>query len=234
MAFRDHCRVSRPIPFRSLTGAGCSIQPLNGGASEVAWQSFFGRVNYNYNEKYLLELNLRRDGSSKFGPNKRYGNFPSVSVGWNLGRESFLANLNWITNAKLRSSWGISGNDRIGNYIYQQSYNTGLDYVLGNDVVVGAVALTSLANPSITWETIRQFNAGLDLALFQNRISLTADYFVRNSTDILYTNFPIPSSIGVTNLAAQNAAQLQNKGLELSVNYQENFGGLTAELPGLT
>ncbi len=216
--------------IQEFNGGGVINPSVSGGASEVSWQSFFGRVNYNYKEKYLLELNIRRDGSSRFGPNNRYGNFPSVSAGWNLARESFLSDVKWVSNFKVRSSWGISGNDRIGNYIYEQTYNTGLDYVLGNDVVVGAVALTSLANPNITWETIRQFNLGLDLELFQNRLYFSADYFRRNSTDILYTNFPIPNSLGVTNLAAQNAAGMLNKGLELTANYNETFGGLKVNL----
>lgn len=216
--------------IQEFNGGGVLNPSVSGGASEVAWQSFFGRVNYNYKEKYLLELNLRRDGSSKFGPSKRYGNFPSVSAGWNIARESFLSNIKWISNAKIRSSWGISGNDRIGNYIYEQTYNTGLDYVLGNDGVVGAVALTSLANPNITWETIRQLNAGLDLELFQNRLYISADYFRRNSTNILYTNFPIPNSLGVPNLAAQNAAGMLNRGLELTANYTERFGSLKVNI----
>jgi TonB-dependent starch-binding outer membrane protein SusC len=216
--------------IQEFNGGGVINPSVSGGASEVSWQSFFGRVNYNYKEKYLLELNIRRDGSSRFGPNNRYGNFPSVSAGWNLARESFLSDVKWISNFKVRSSWGISGNDRIGNYIYEQTYNTGLDYVLGNDVVVGAVALTSLANPNITWETIRQFNLGLDLELFQNRLYFSADYFRRNSTDILYTNFPIPNSLGVTNLAAQNAAGMLNRGLELTANYTETFGGVKVNL----
>lgn len=216
--------------IQEFSGGGVINPSVSGSASEVAWQSFFGRVNYNYKEKYLLEFNLRRDGSSKFGPNKRYGNFPSVSAGWNIARESFMREVPWVSNFKIRSSWGISGNDRIGNYIYEQTYNTGLDYVLGNDAVVGAVALTSLANPNITWETIRQLNVGLDLELFQNRLYFSADYFRRNSTDILYTNFPVPNSLGVTNLAAQNAAGMLNRGLELTANYTETFGGLKVNL----
>ncbi|KAB7726851.1 SusC/RagA family TonB-linked outer membrane protein [Rudanella paleaurantiibacter] len=215
--------------IQEFNGGGVTNPSVSGAASEVAWQSFFGRVNYNYMEKYLLELNLRRDGSSKFGQSKRYGTFPSMSVGWNLTREPFMQSLNWVSNFKLRSSWGISGNDRIGNYIYEQTYNTGLDYFLG-DAVVGAVALTSLANPNITWETIRQLNVGLDLELFQNRLYFSADYFRRNSTDILYTNFPVPNSLGVTNLAAQNAAGMLNRGLELTANYSNNFGGLKLNL----
>lgn len=216
--------------IQEFNGGGVLNPSVSGGASEEAWQSFFARVNYNYMEKYLFEANVRRDGSSKFGADNRYGTFPSLSAGWNIARESFLENSGFLSDLKIRASWGLSGNDRIGNYIFEQTYNTGLDYHLGQDVIVPAVALTSLANPFITWETIEQFNIGMDLALLSNRLNVTADYFKRISSDILYTNFPIPNSIGVTNLAAQNAAGMENSGLEMTVNYRQNVGKLTMNL----
>ena len=204
----------------------------NLGAFEETLQSFFTRINYNYDNKYLFEFNIRRDGSSKFGPSNRYANFPSASVGWVISREKFLENTDWLTSLKFRGSWGQSGNDRIGNYIYEQLFNTGLDYVLGNDQTVGAVALTRLANRTITWETIEQYDIGLDLTLLNNKVSFSADYFKRNSTDVLYGNFPVPSTLGVTNLAAQNAASLENSGLEFSANYRENFGKFNFSVGG--
>ncbi|MCM5664033.1 SusC/RagA family TonB-linked outer membrane protein [Galbibacter mesophilus] len=212
--------------IQEFNGGGVLNPSVNGGASEETLQSYFGRINYNYNDKYLLEFNIRRDGSSKFGPDNRYGTFPSASAGWVLSKESFLNKTDWLSLLKIRGSWGISGNDRIGNYIYEQTYNSGLDYVLGNDQTVGAVALTSLANRSITWETIEQYDLGIDLAFFKNKFSFTADYFERESSDILYGNFPIPSTIGVTNLAAQNAASMINSGLEFSTSYRDNIGSL--------
>lgn len=218
--------------IQEFDGGGVLNPSVSGGASEEAWQSFFGRVNYNFKEKYLFEFNLRRDGSSKFGPAYRYGTFPSLSAGWNIGREDFLAGSPLLSELKVRASWGISGNDRIGNYIFEQTYNTGLDYQIGQNTIVPAVALTSLANPSIAWETIEQFDIGVDLAMLENRINVTVDYFKRISSDILYTNFPIPNSIGVTNLAAQNAAGMENSGIELSVNYRQNFGALKMVLGG--
>ncbi|MDI1324110.1 MAG: TonB-dependent receptor [Algoriphagus sp.] len=216
--------------IQEFNGGGVVNPSVSGGASEEAWQSFFGRVNYNFKEKYLFEANVRRDGSSKFGENNRYGTFPSVSAGWNIAREDFLSGSETLTDLKLRASWGVSGNDRIGNYIYEQTYNTGLDYTLGQGVIVPAVALTSLANPFITWESIEQFDIGLDASFFSNKVSLTADYFKRISSDILYTNFPIPSSIGVTNLAAVNAAGMENSGVELSLGYRQNIGKLVMNL----
>lgn len=218
--------------IQEFNGGGVINPSVSGGASEEAWQSVFARVNYNYKEKYLFEANVRRDGSSKFGGNNRYGTFPSLSAGWNIAREEFLSGSEAITDLKLRASWGVSGNDRIGNYIFEQTYNTGLDYHVGQDVILSAVALTSLANPFITWETIEQFDIGLDAGFLRGKVNLTADYFKRISSDILYTNFPIPNSIGVTNLAAVNAAGMENAGLELSLGYRETIGKLTMNISG--
>lgn len=134
-------------------------------------------------------------------------------------------NIDFIKELKLRASWGISGNDRIGNYIFAQFYNSNLDYILGNDdnTVVGA-GITNLANPTIQWEETEQYDIGLNMGLFNNKIEIIADYFNKNSTNILYTNFPIPNTIGVETLAAQNAASINNKGLELGVYYRTNIG----------
>ena len=204
--------------------AGGVVDPaVAGSALEETYQSFFGRINYDYDGKYLAEFNLRRDGSSKFNSQNRYGNFPSASVGWRISRENFMQSISFINNLKLRASWGVSGNDRIGNYIYAQTYNPGIDYVLGDDNTVTGVALTSLANPSIKWEETEQYDIGLDLGMFNNKLDIVADYFNRNSTDILYTNFPIPNTLGVTTLEAQNAASMVNTGLEFGVNYRDNI-----------
>ncbi len=210
--------------LEEFNAGGITDPSVNGGAYEEVTQSFFGRINYNYDGKYLAEFNLRRDGSSKFGTTNLYGNFPSASVGWNISKEKFLESADFITNLKLRASWGISGNDRIGNYIPYQTYDPGQDYVLGNDNVVVGVAITSLANPFIRWEETEQYDIGLDLSLFKNKVELVADYFNRNSTDILYTNFPIPNTLGVANLGAQNAASMVNQGFELGINYRGNVG----------
>lgn len=207
-------------------GGGVLNPNVSGSAAEISLQSFFSRINYAYKGKYLFEFNLRRDGSSRFGPTNKYGNFPSASAGWRISEEKFMRDISWISDLKLRGSWGITGNDNIGNYIFQRTYNTNLDYTLGNDLIVGAVALTSLANPNITWENVKQVDVALEGSLFRNRLSFTAEYFKKSSYDILYTNFPVPSSIGVTNLAAQNAASMENSGLELTVNYRGKISKL--------
>ncbi len=206
--------------IQEFDGGGVLNPSVSGSASEEAVQSFFSRINYVYNGKYLFEFNIRRDGSSKFGPNNRYATFPSASAGWRISEEPFMKKVDWISDLKLRGSWGITGNDNIGNYIFDQTYNSGLDYYLGTSNIVGAVAITRLANQTITWETVKQYDIGLDAGLFKNRLTLSADYFERLSSDVLYANFPIPSTIGVTNLAAQNAASMVNRGLEITANYR--------------
>ncbi|MFH6768601.1 TonB-dependent receptor [Gaetbulibacter aquiaggeris] len=210
--------------IEEFNGGGIINPAVSGGAYEDTWQSFFGRVNYNYKEKYLAEFNLRRDGSSRFGPDNAYGNFPSASAGWRVSKEKFMEKLDFINNFKIRASWGITGNDRIGRNIWEQTYNPDQDYVLGNDTNVVGVAITSLANPTIRWEETEQYDIGLDISLFNNKVEFVADYFNRNSNDILYTNFPIPNTLGISNLGAQNAASMVNRGLELGLNYRGNVG----------
>ncbi len=213
-------------------GGGVLNPNVSGSAAEISLQSFFSRINYAYKGKYLLEFSLRRDGSSRFGSTNKYGNFPSASAGWRISEEKFMRDVSWISDLKLRGSWGITGNDNIGNYIFQRSYNTNLDYTLGSDLIVGAVALTSLANPNISWEKVKQVDVALEGSLFKNKLSFTAEYFKKSSYDVLYTNFPVPSSIGVTNLAAQNAASMENSGIELSLNYRGKIGKLGYHVGG--
>lgn len=213
-------------------GAGGITDPaVGGGAFEEALQSFFGRVNYVYDDKYLAEFNVRHDGSSKFGQDYRYGTFPSASVGWRISQEDFMADVNFISDLKLRGSWGLSGNDRVGNYIFAQNYNPNLDYFLGNSAAVG-VGITNLANPFIRWEQTEQIDIGLDVSLFKNRLELIVDYFSRESSDILYNNFPIPSTIGISNISARNSASMINRGLEFGANFRGNAGDLKYSFGG--
>ncbi len=205
--------------------AGGTLNPnVGGNRVEYSLISLFGRLNYNYKQKYLFEANLRRDGSSKFGPKNRFANFPSFSIGWLLSEEGFIKNtsaFDFLSYMKVRTSWGRTGNNRIGNYIWDQTYNTGIDYILGSGSLVSGVAITSLANTQIRWETTDQYNIGLDLGVFDNKLNLVADYFSRSSYDILYSNFPVPSTLGVSSLAAKNSAETLNTGLEFNLNYQK-------------
>jgi TonB-dependent starch-binding outer membrane protein SusC len=219
--------------LREFNGGGVSNPAVSGSADETSLQSFFGRVNYNYKEKYLFEANVRRDGSSRFGANNRFGTFPSFSAGWNIDKENFMPKINAISSLKLRASWGLSGNDRIANYLYNQNLGSNnIDYTVGNDLVIGGVALTVLANPLVKWEETEQLNIGMDLGLFGNKLIVNADYFRRNSSDILYASFPLPSTIGVTSLAARNSASMLNEGVEVNAAYRTNFGKLKMTVSG--
>lgn len=217
--------------LQEFNAGGITNPEVTGGASESTLQSFFSRVNYSYDDKYLAEINVRYDGTSNVrGENPEvdyYTLFPSASVGWVASKENFLKNATWISNLKFRGSWGLTGNDGgdgANNLI--QNLNGGLDYVLGvPGTTVGGVALTSLANPLLRWEKIEQYNVAMDLGLLKNKLTLTAEYYGRTSSDILYTNFPIPASIGITSIAAKNSATMVNKGLELALNYRNQVGG---------
>lgn len=178
--------------FRSTTATGedlpsDNISVLNGAlstsakgdAAEAALRSFFGRVNYNYKDRYLLEFNLRRDESSRIPKKNRVGYFPSVSVGWNIAQEAFMEKYSFISQLKLRASWGELGNQEIGYYPFAQYIGLGNNYVWGDNKTQG-VAISSLANPDIKWETTATTDVGIDAAFLNNKITLTADYFIKN------------------------------------------------------
>jgi len=215
--------------LQEFNGGGNLNPNVSGSASVEKLQSFFGRVNYIFNGKYLFEANVRRDGSSKFGPNNKYGTFPSASAGWRISEEKFISKIKWISDLKLRASWGITGNDNIDNNLYSQNYSVSGDYFIGN-TIVSTVALTSLANENIRWETVEQYNIGLDAGFFSNRLQFTADHFKRISTDLLYSNYPIPATIGISSLGAQNAADMVNEGTEFNLNYRNQSRKLNYSL----
>ena len=201
--------------------AGGTETSASGGASEDAQQSFFTRLNYDYQEKYLTEFNYRIDGSSRFGSDNQYGFFPSASVGWRISEEDFFQ-YEVINELKMRISWGVTGNDRINRYGYQTLLSYNQDYYLGTSHVLGA-SITRLGNPSIRWEETEQLDVGLDLSMLDNRLELVTDYFKRNSRDILYDEFPVPNTLGVTSLVAENAASMINEGIELGINFRSMF-----------
>jgi len=179
-AFREDYREAYIEDFPNNTihvlGGGVTNPTVDGWAYENALSSFFGRVNYNFDEKYLIEVNVRRDGSSRMPEENRYGIFPSFSAGWVLSNESFLNSSKTLSFLKLRGSWGQLGNQEIGEYAYAQSFNTGHNYVIGNSLV-GGVAISELANSDITWETTTITDIGLDMNLFDDKITIVADWF---------------------------------------------------------
>ncbi len=191
-----------------------------GGFSEETFESVFGRINYDYNDKYLFMVSLRRDGSSKFAPGNRYGVFPAISAAWRVTGESFAKDINWLDELKIRTSYGISGNDQIGPYSWQGKLSYGGTYVYGPaGQTTGAAIIanpSSLENPKLKWETNEQYNLGIDLSIIKNRIGLTADYFVKNTRDLLLSR-PLPAENGVSGSIMDNIGNLRNTGIELAL-----------------
>ena len=206
---------------------GTSTKALGGSSSDWAMFSFMARANYSYDDRYLLTVTFRRDGSSRFGPHHRWGNFPSASAAWRISQEPWFPGRNdgnfVINDLKLRAGYGVTGNDKIGSYAYIQTYNTGA-YIFGDDVVTTLMAKT-MANPSIHWEEVQQANIGIDLSLWNSRLTLSLDGYIKNTTDMLVkAAIPITSGYEDTSTTYTNAGKVSNKGFELTLN-TVNFEG---------
>jgi TonB-linked SusC/RagA family outer membrane protein len=197
--------------LRNLASAAAAYD-ASATKTEYTFASFFGRVNYDYNGKYFASASIRRDGSSRFGADNRYGTFFSTGAGWTLSEENFLKDLSFVDYAKLRTSYGVTGNAGIGNFPSVGLYGYGQDY----DGTPGG-GPSQIANPALTWEKSISFNVGLDFELF-NRVSGTVEYFSRESEDLLL-NVPISRTTGFSSLL-QNFGDMKNEGIELTLNYQ--------------
>lgn len=182
--------------------------------------SILGRVFYSYQNKYLFTATIRRDGSSKFGKNNRYGYFPSFSLGWNVAEEKFMENVHWLDQLKLRGGYGVLGNQEIDNYQYSSTITTGINYPDGNGGLLQGAFPKNFANPDIKWEETAMTNVGIDFMAFNNRLSLTADYYVKNTKDILLT-VPIPISSGGANAPIRNAGKIRNNGFEFNLGWMD-------------
>ncbi|SHL67883.1 TonB-linked outer membrane protein, SusC/RagA family [Chitinophaga jiangningensis] len=201
--------------------AGTSNVIASGNTTEWSNLGYFGRINYNYREKYLVEGNLRADASSRFREGNRWGYFPSVSVGWAMEKEGFIRNIAAISQLKLRASWGQLGNQNINNdypYIAALTQSNSTSYTVGGQLAPGA-AIVNLVDPNISWETTTSTDIGLDVGLFDNALSFELDYFNKNTNDIL-VQLPISATMGDVSAPIQNIGQMNNKGFELSVNYR--------------
>ncbi len=218
---------------------GNDLHELNAGSNNPAvystssssrLNSYFGRVGYNYMEKYLFEANFRYDGSSRFAKDKRWGLFPSFSGGWRLDREKWLENISWLNELKIRASWGQLGNERIGLFRYLNLMNLGQDYSFGNNVIAGA-ATTAYNDPNITWETTTISNIGLESAILNNRLSLVFDVFKKRTTDILRA-VNLPSQVGDLAGPIRNIGTVDNSGFELGLNYQNSFNNFFYQING--
>ncbi len=212
--------------FFYLDAAATDEQYGNGVPQWYRYLSYLGRANYTFKDRYLLTVNFRRDGSSKFGANNRWGNFPSVALGWRVYEEPFFPKTKWLTNLKLRGSYGITGNDKID---YDRAFATitnRLFAVFGagsNEALAFGAIQTSLSNPSLQWEENRHTNVGAEIGLFGGRLTAELDWFKKEGVNVI-TDPIIPSYIGSKDNPLVNIANVQNTGFEWNVRWNDQFG----------
>ncbi|PIB35732.1 SusC/RagA family TonB-linked outer membrane protein [Reichenbachiella sp. 5M10] len=196
---------------------------LSSYTNEYFRMGYLGRLNYNYAGKYLIGASIRTDASSRFGENNRWGTFPSVSAGWRISEEAFLKGVNMISNLKVRGSWGKTGNDNIGNYLYSTNIVSNFHYGINGGDALGATA-SGLANPNLKWEETSMTNFGLDLGLMSNQVTLSAEYYINRSSDILMPRV-LPLSSGFHNgSVVENIGEMETKGIELNLGFQDFEG----------
>jgi TonB-linked SusC/RagA family outer membrane protein len=214
----SHNANSNNLPELSNTESS-----LNSQSIDYYRIGYLGRLNYNYDAKYLFSASIRKDASSRFGSNKRWGTFPSLSLGWNIAKENFLSAVPSISNLKLRASWGIAGNDKAPDYKYSASLTPNMYYVINNAPVVG-ITPSGTANPDLKWEETTMTNIGLDLGLFGNQFTLSAEYYMNRSNDLLM-QVPLPLSYGdFTGTISKNAGSMDVNGFELQLGYNDYEG----------
>ncbi|PWL58132.1 MAG: SusC/RagA family TonB-linked outer membrane protein [Bacteroidales bacterium] len=210
-------------PSLGAINAGMTNGSITGNYNEWAMRSYFGRINLNWDDRYLIEANLRADGSSKFAPRKRWGYFPSVSAAWRISQEKFMAaSSSWLNQLKLRASYGSLGNNATTSYYMYQSLFATANYIL-NGNIAGGLAQTVLANPELTWEKTYMTNIGLDFAMFNSRFSGTIDIYNKNTKGILIS-LPAPLEHGTSTVPNQNAGEVNNKGFEFDLRWNDRIG----------
>lgn len=210
--------------------AGNKIDPKGSftQAQEWAMMSYLARVSYNYDSRYLLTANFRADGSSKLAPGKRWGYFPSVSAGWRISQEEFLKDVDWLSELKLRGGWGQTGNQAgISSYAYLQRYSITRQnwWESGKGDAMITLAPNSFSNPNLTWETTTQTNFGIDLGLFQNRLNLAVDAYLKKTTDLLL-EVDLPATSPIRKIY-RNEGEMTNKGLEVNIDSRNLTGEFT-------
>lgn len=223
--------LSISLPELNMGSSDKAKQSNSGFSGQDARQNVFGRVNYDYAGKYLAEVTLRADGSSKFPKEKRFGFFPGASLGWRISEEGFMEDLNFIDNLKIRGSYGKMGNDAVPAFQYMMTYGFNNNYVIGNNDVSGLVQ-TNVPNPFITWETAETWNAGLEAGLWNGLLNVEFDYFVSRRSDILTKrNATVPDYTGLT-LPDENIGIVDNRGLELVLSHTHKVNEFSYQLSG--
>jgi len=227
----DNVQNISVAPLQTVTGTSF-------GYAHTSLISYFGRLSYTYDSKYILTASIRRDGASNFGANNRFGNFPGVGVAWNLSDEDFMKKASFISNAKLRAGWGRTGNNSIPTtgitsvLTFSGSPAGNAVYSLGSsEAFANGTSINTLANPAIKWESTDQTDIGLDISFLKNKLYMTVDWYNRKSSGLL-VQVPIPGSTGASNSGGQpsiyaNAASVVNKGIEFTVGYRGIAGKLS-------
>ncbi len=210
-------------PSLGAIDAGMTNGSITGNYEEWAMRSYFGRVNLSWDNRYLFEANLRADGSSKFAPGHRWGYFPSISAGWRISEEKFMRGTSsWLNQLKLRASYGSLGNNATTSYYMYQSLFATANYIL-NGNIAGGLAQTVLANPALTWEKTYMTNIGVDYAFLNNRLSGSVDIYNKDTKGILIS-LPAPLEHGTSVVPNQNAGEVNNKGVEFDIRWNDNIG----------
>jgi TonB-linked SusC/RagA family outer membrane protein len=220
----------RPYPLKVLSGVA-SGQSSKNKRIEHAMLSYLGRINYAYNDKYLVTASIRRDYSSNFGPENRYGDFPSFALGWKVSNEEFF-NVPFVNLLKIRGGWGKIGNENIGAYLYESFVNNAVNYIFNGQLTPGTTQ-TRAIDPEVKWEERVTTYAGFDLAMWSNKIELSAEYYQNEANDILMGK-PIPISSGTIafQIDASNVASMVNKGIEITARYRKFEGNFHYEISG--
>lgn len=214
--------------------AGTIFLDISGNKTRDVLASYFGRVNYSYNDKYLFEGIFRYDGSSRFAPGHRWGFFPGISAGWRIDKEKFFTHFSHTINfLKLRASWGKLGNQAVPLFSYLNTVTLGHDYSFGgpNGVLASGAAVTAYSDPKITWESTTDYDIGLDINLFQNKFSFTADFYKKLTTGIL-RQVVLPDQVGNLTGPQENIGSMENKGYEISLSYRNTYGNFNYETYG--
>jgi len=196
---------------------------LGSGSDQYRRIGYLGRLNYNFDSKYIFAASIRRDASSRFGADNRWGTFPSVALGWRIDKESFMENVSMVSNLKLRGSWGKAGNDKIGNYAYATTLTSNMNYVINNLPVSGTTP-SGPENPALKWEETSMTNIGLDLGLLRDQFTLSFEYY-KNKSDDLLMNLVTSPSLGIwSGSKAANVGAVETNGLELQMGYNDFEG----------
>ena len=220
------------IDFSSGLAENGERDGWGGPANPHALSSMFARLSYNYAERYMFQATVRRDGSSRFGTNNKYATFPSFSLGWNITNEPFMKNApKWLSNLKLRASWGKNGNENIDDFRYAVFTATGNNYILGRgEAVINGVKANGMPNPDLKWEESEQTDIGLDFGFMSNALTFSVDYYIKKTNGMLMT-MAIPSYVGETKPIG-NVGSMKNSGVEFEIGYKFNVGDAQFNIRG--